>query len=274
MVATVLIGLMLAVAAAPAPRSADELPAAAEASFSEGVQQAGSQPNEARLCFGCAAAHFDKLHKSGAANPILYCNLGNAALLARDPGDTTDRGLAGAILAYRQGLRLDPADRELQRNLEYAREQVNYPAPGTFGRPAMEHRPPWLPRWPEWLLGLCVGGYAIGWLALARWWMVRRSPWLSIAVCSFGLSLLFLAGLAAEGWQIEQERRHPVVVIAQDGVQLLVGNGSRYPPRYETPVNRGVEARLRYDRGNWLQIELGTGEIGWVPRQAVLLESW
>jgi len=122
------------------------------------------------------------------------------------------------------------------------------------------------------LLALVVTAYAIAVLALARWWMVRRSHWLTVAGCSLTVAILFGAGLALEAWQIREETRHPVVVIAQDGVQLLIGNGSRYPPRYETPVNRGVEARLRYDRGNWLQIELGTGEIGWVPRHAVLLD--
>ena len=272
MVAPVLIGLMLTLAADPAQRTADDYRADAEAAFAAGAQQAGNQPNEARLCFSCAAAQFDKLQRSGIANPALSRNLGNAWLLARDPNDPADPSLPQAILAYRQGLRLDPANHELHRNLEFARQQVNYPAPGTFGLPAIDHRPPWLPRWPGVLLGLAVAGYSIAVLALARWWMVRRSHWLTVAGCSLAFSALFAAGLAVEAWQIRDETRHPVVVIAQDGVQLLIGNGSRYPPRYETPVNRGVEARLRYDRGNWLQIELGTGEIGWVPRHAVLLD--
>jgi hypothetical protein len=271
-VAPVLIGLMLTLTAEPAQRTADDYRAEAEAAFAEGVQQAGNQPNEARFCFGCAAAQFDKLQRSGVASPALSRNLGNAWLLARDPNDPADRSLPQAILAYRQGLRLDPANQELHRNLEFARQQVNYPAPGMFGLPATDHRPPWLPCWPGVLLSFAVAGYTFAVLALARWWMVRRNHWLTIAACGFAFAILFGAGLALEAWQIRDETRHPVVVIAQDGVQLLIGNGSRYPPRYETPVNRGVEARLRYDRGKWLQIELGTGEIGWVPRQAVLVD--
>jgi hypothetical protein len=273
LVAPVLIGLMLTLAAEPAQRTPDDFRAEAEATFAHAVQQATNQPNEARFCFGCAAAQFDKLQRSGIASPALSRNLGNAWLLARDPNDPADRSLPQAILAYRQGLRLDPANQDLHRNLEFARQQVNYPAPGTFGLPAIDHRPPWLPRWPGVLLGLAATAYAISVLGLARWWMVRRSHWLTVAGCSFAFALLFAAGLAVETWQIREETQHPVVVIAQDGVQLLIGNGSRYPPRYETPVNRGVEARLRYDRGNWLQIELGTGEIGWVPRHAVLLDQ-
>jgi hypothetical protein len=275
-VASVVIGLTLAsltVAPSGAGRSADELRLQAEDAFAEGVQQAAGKPNDARMCFGCSAVLYERLLQTGAANPALYRNLGNAHLLARDPENAADDGLPRAILAYRRGLRQDPSDGELQRNLEFARQQVNYPPPGTFGNAATEHRPPWLPRWPGVLLGIAVGFYSLGWLALARWAMVRRGGWVTAAVCAFAAMLLFVAAFSVEVWQIRQESRYPLVVIARDGVQLLVGNGYRYPPRYETPVNRGVEARLRYDRGRWLQIELGGGEIGWVPRDAVLIDA-
>jgi hypothetical protein len=63
------------------------------------------------------------------------------------------------------------------------------------------------------------------------------------------------------------------VVIARDGVLLRRGNGVVFPPRYDTPVNRGVEGRLRFERGGWVQIELSGGEIGWVPRAAVLVDA-
>jgi hypothetical protein len=53
-------------------------------------------------------------------------------------------------------------------------------------------------------------------------------------------------------------------VIVEDNVLLLKGNGDAYPPRYETPVNQGVEARLLFERDGWLQIELSGGEVGWI----------
>jgi hypothetical protein len=56
-------------------------------------------------------------------------------------------------------------------------------------------------------------------------------------------------------------------------VLLRRGNGVVFPPRYDTPVNRGVEGRLRFERGGWVQIELSGGEIGWVPRTAVLVDA-
>jgi tetratricopeptide (TPR) repeat protein len=266
------MSLMLQPAAAPAP-SAAELLQQAEETFREGAHLAPSQPGDARMCFRCAAAMYEKLHRMGVVNPQLYGNLGNAYLLSIDPDNKQDDGLAQAILAYRRGLHLAPDDAELQRLLAHARQQVQYPPPGTFGQPGIEHRPPWLPRWPGLWFALAGGGYALSWLALARWWMVRRRVWLSVAAFNLAAALLFLSFWGIECWQLHAESRYPTAVVAQDGLQLLVGNGSRFPARYETPINRGVEARVRYDRGRWLQVELAGGEIGWVPRAAVLVDA-
>jgi hypothetical protein len=67
-------------------------------------------------------------------------------------------------------------------------------------------------------------------------------------------------------------RQGPLVVVAEDGVLLRRGDGLAYPPRYDTPLPRGAEARLRRERGTWLQIELSGGEIGWVPRELTRME--
>ena len=59
----------------------------------------------------------------------------------------------------------------------------------------------------------------------------------------------------------------------EDGVLLRKGDGQTFPPRYETPVNRGVEARRLYERGGWVQIELSGGEVGWAPRGCLLIDE-
>lgn len=269
-----LIGLALLVwTVAEPPRALEELRGEAEAAFHAGVRQSADNPGDARLCFACAAALYDKLRQSGAANPELYANLGNASLLAIEPDDPANDGLAQAILAYRRGLRLAPDDRRLQQYLAYARQQVSRPPAGTLGQPPIEHRPPWLPRWPGLLIAIVFAAYSIGCLALARWWMVRRSGWLTTAGVALGIMLLFLAGFLLEAWQVRQDQQHPLVVVARDGLLLRAGNGTRYPARYDVPLNRGVEGTLRGQRGRWLQIELAGGELGWVPRDAVLVDD-
>jgi tetratricopeptide (TPR) repeat protein len=259
-----LIGLLVT-AAAPAGTSSDaELLGQAEAAFQEGVHLR-DHPREARRFFRQAADDYEELSRRGIHNAAIDRNLGNAALLAGD--------LPRAIRAYRRGLRLSPDDHELRTSLAHARSEVIYPEPGNLGRPPVDHWPPWLPRAtaPR-LLALGVFFYSLVWVVFTRWLMTRHG-WLFAAG---GLALAFVAVLAfllvGEMRQARFEAEHPLVVIARDRVLLRKGNGDAYPPRCDTPLNRGIEARLLFARSDWLQIELTGGEVGWVPRDAVLLD--
>ncbi|HEY7314056.1 MAG TPA: tetratricopeptide repeat protein [Gemmataceae bacterium] len=258
--------LLLHAEPAVSPELSDgDVVARAETEFQEGVRlREASQ--QARPHFRQAAGYFDELRQRGVGNAALYRNLGNAYLLADD--------LPHAILSYRRGLRLSPNDLPLRESLAAARERVVYPASGGLGRPPSDARPPWLPQ-PrgEWLMIAAVGCYVLACVCLTRWLMVRRGRLLV-----WGLTALLLAG-GMSAWVIarageERDREaHSLVVIARDGVVLRRGNGTAFPPRYETPVNRGVEGRLLFARDGWSQIELFGGEIGWVPRESVLVDT-
>ena len=47
----------------------------------------------------------------------------------------------------------------------------------------------------------------------------------------------------------QKERETPLVVVADAGVLLRIGNGLTYPAKEKTPLPRGAEARLRHERG-------------------------
>jgi tetratricopeptide (TPR) repeat protein len=237
----------------------------AQSAFEEGVRRR-QEAEKARPYFREAAGYFEMLHCRGIRNAPLYLNLGHAYLLAGD--------LPHAILSYRQGLRLAPNDLALRQSLLQARERVIYPASGGLGRPRDDSRPPWLPHpRSEWLVAGAAVWYTLACVALTRWRMVRRGRLLGL-----GLFTLLLAGALA-AWlmlRTRDERElddHPLVVIARDGVLLRRGDSTTFPPRYDMPVNRGVEARQLFARGSWLQIELSGGEIGWVPRDGVLVDT-
>ena len=242
-----------------------ELAERAEAEFRLGVEQRGDA-EKARPHFRTAAAYFDELRRRGARNALLYRNLGNADLLADD--------LPHAILSYRRGLALAPYDRSLRDNLEQARALVVYPAGTALGRPPVENRPPWLPRLrSEWAFAAAAAFYVLTWALLTRWLMARRG-----ALLAGGLMALALAGVATALLIVDLRGERgrgteALVVIAEDGVLLRKGNGLAFPPRYEAPLNRGVEARLLFERGDWLQIELAGGEVGWVPRAYTLVDE-
>jgi hypothetical protein len=233
--------------------------------FRAGVERRAA-PEDARDYFRTAADKFELLRRRGVDGTAINKNLGNSYLLFGD--------VPQAILAYRRALRFAGSDRHIQEALAFARSQVAYPAGGDYGRPPVDQRPPWLPR-----LSRCWYGtfglifYSFTQLALAFWWSGRPGRWGLWTLMSCIAFAIIVAALAAEESRDADFTNRPVVVISDDGVLLRSGNGLSYPPRSEIPLNRGVEARLLFVRGDWLQIELSGGEIGWVPREYALVDD-
>ncbi len=235
----------------------------AEAAFQSGVQARGT--TEETKQFLQAAECYEELRRRGVHSSALYWNEANSYLLA---GNVPE-----AILAYRRGLRVNPDSRQMRANLAFARDQVVYSSADNFARPPESYWPPWLPR-PTipltfWLTFIF---YALAWIGLARQWAisVNTRPWITwVAV---GGTALFAVFFALQMRAEKSESEHPVVVIAADQTHLQKGNHALYPRAYETALNRGVEARLVQIRGDWLQIELTGGQIGWVARENALMD--
>lgn len=256
--------LMLNITLAGTPTAdSTSLLAAAEHSFQLGVQ-AKDQPDVARAHFQEAARNYARLHAEGVHSVGLYRSWGNTSLLAGN--------VPAAILAYRRGLHLAPSDADLHANLALARSRVDYPL--GLQPPADDAWPGWLPR-PGRPFFFAVTGlmYTLACLFISRWLLVRRSSLLVRAMLC-----LFFAILAGIAWyhlesRREEERLHPVVVIAAD-TPLYRGNGPSYPHHDEVPLLApGIEARQLLSRGDWLQIELPGPHIGWVPRRDVLVDG-
>jgi hypothetical protein len=237
----------------------------AAASFHEGMKLR-DRPEEAQKKFLAAADAYTALEERGFRSAPLARNAGNTYLLGGD--------LPQAILQYRQGLHLEPADPLLRANLAYARAQVAYPEMNGFARPA-EGFPfaSFLRAWFGFGLFAAAVLYVLGWLGLARWRTRRTARAFAVCLGSFLLTTCLGVLLAFDASQDHDERTHPVLVVAQDEVFLRKGNGFSYPARVEIPINRGVEARLLHRRGNWLQIELSSGEIGWIPQASAILSA-
>ncbi len=263
--ACLLAALMLTPVPAAEPSSDAQLLERAESEFHAGRASCADR-HQSRGHFARAAEAYEALRQRGYRNADLLRNEGNAYLLAGD--------LPRAILAYRRGLRLAPGDRQLRANLASARAEVAIPSPGSFGRPPEEFWLSWAlrPR-PALALEGAILASALFWVALTRYFMVRRFRLLKAAFVALAFGLMLKSYALWETWNRVREIPHPLVVVARDGVVLRKGNGLSYPPRNPTPLNRGVEAQELFLRGDWLQIRLAGGEVGWVPLADVLIDT-
>jgi hypothetical protein len=234
----------------------------AEQEFREGLRESPNTKNKLRRAaarYYILAERFD--------NAELHLNAGNAYLLADD--------LPCAIWAYRRGLQRYPLNGDLWANLELARDQVAYPSGSLRERPPGDDWPPLVPRpTPNTVLYSALALYLLGWVAVTAWLMTRRrSP--GITAVSLFAGALLMAGLW--GWlqyHIAEDTSQPLVVVARNGVALRRGNGPLYPRHPDLPqVNRGMEARVLSERGDWFQVRFPGGEIGWLPADAVYTNS-
>jgi hypothetical protein len=221
--------------------------------------------NEVIGFFREAAENYEIVCRRDGATPYCLRWLGYSYHAAGD--------LPHAINAYRRGLHLDLADAKLHTALAYARAQVQYPPAPDLARLMQPERD----YWPGWLSLRHLGVYAFGLyfvacLTATRWRMTRRCRWLLAAAGALALAAVPAVGSAVL-WQRERrDAATPVVVVARD-CPLRVGNGPNYPPRLDAPLPRGAEVRRLHERAGWLQVELASGIVGWLPRDAVVRDS-
>jgi hypothetical protein len=205
-----------------------------------------------------AAALYDRLAPPpGQPRGEFYLAQGNAHFLAGH--------LAEAIRAYRRADQLLYRDARVQANLAEARSLV-VDAPRDRGW-QLSTRPE-----ENWISAAVV--YLLAWVALACWLQRPTRRRLLLAVVLFASFLGVFALVVRESLQA---RRQPFAVVADAEVLLRRGNGDSYAPvmAADTRVRvlRGTEVTVRTSRANgWLQVELPSGVVGWLPRDAVLLD--
>jgi hypothetical protein len=226
---------------------------------------AGYDSAAGRALFRQAADDYEKLRQRGYGDAALLQSEGNAYFLAGD--------IPRAILAYQRGLREAPGARSLRTALQSARQHAesgnsHAERAGFLGliRPAFRRCELAALFWTA------IACYCLSWIGWARWWMTRERSYLVAAIAALLGALLTAGCLAADWIDLDEDATHPLVVAARAGVILHTGNGGSYPARLETPLQPGVEGRLRFERDDWLQIRLVTGETGWVSRGDVLVD--
>jgi len=212
---------------------------------------------EAEKLYEKAILSYEKIINEGRIeNAKLFYNLGNAYFLKEDIGK--------AILNYCRAEKLDGADPDIRKNLEFARSRrIDKIAPKTQER-VLETLFFWHYDFSlRTKFTLACLFFAAACICVTAMIWLGRTPLPTIAaVIAAGLWLCFVASVA-----IESRRAEAVVcgVITAQDVIARQGDGQGYPESFKDPLHSGTEFDLLEHRPGWLHIELPDDSDGWIP---------
>ncbi len=193
-------------------------------------------------------------------NAQLNHAIGNAYLKSGELGH--------AILAYRRALALDPTNYQARETLEYARTLVDSQAPASHSRRMVEWLLSWrgyLPRSAIWFGATAI--FLAGWMLITlRIWkpmrFIARTGTVMVSVSLFSLGLLGL-----DAWESQSQR---VGVITELSVNARTGPSAQiFGEAFQAPLGAGTEFVMIDQRDGWIQIQLASNAMGWVPEESV-----
>ncbi len=199
---------------------------------------------------------YEKLIAAGVRNGKLYYNLGNAYFRGND--------LGRAILLYRRGLQLQPGNRRLQANLQYAlsRRMDQIEVKATTRRSLLSR----LLFWHDDLsLRLQVSLALFAFLLVWGCAIVHRLRPRSSFLWLLGVSAFFFVLLAGSAVLVHRQNgavRHGVIVAREAPVRK--GNGESYALQFPRPLHPGAEFEVVEKRPPWLHVRLDNGATGWI----------
>ena len=227
--------------------------------FDEAVAITRTDSARAERRYRKAAAGFSTLLEAGLRNAALEYNLANTHFRLGE--------LGRAVLHYRRGQRIDPSDKQLAANLDYARNRVEpYIAPSGQRRLAARVLFWHYTTSPRFRLTFAAICSLLGWLALLAW-LARRTR--ALALAATVLIALGIANGASLAWQLQDEARHPHAVVIDGEHILRLGRGEAYDPALRQPLGPGVELRVLNERAAWVEVRLPNGQTGWLPISAL-----
>ncbi len=211
--------------------------------------------------YAAAAVAYRSLLRYQILDPRLEYNLANAEFRLGNLGQ--------AILHYERARRLDPIDRDIEANLEFAR---------SFRHDQIEPEPQAaIVRWTHALqdrLGPDRQAWfvvAVLWLiaALQAWCFSRPRGWTATHGWLLGALLsVLVVSCASWYWTLHRLEGRRSAVVLEQVVEVLAGPGYNNPALFT--VHEGLSLRIRGERDEWLQVSLPNGLLhGWIAKDAV-----
>ncbi|MGF1566078.1 MAG: SH3 domain-containing protein [Flavobacteriales bacterium] len=246
--ATLIISLLFATASLAFDRSeAEQLFAQANTAYEAGE-------------FATALALYDSVATEFSSFELWY-NAGNAAFRTGE--------LGRSILNYERARRIKPTDDDLQVNLTIANERV---ADRIAELPSMGVENLWtvltasarLPLWS--ILAILFQLFGFGFLA---GWLFAGKPAFKRAFFALGVACIFIGFTAygmANATMNRIEANTEAVILA---ASVEVKNGPSSNENNAFVLHEGTKVKIRQQRGEWFEIKLANGRVGWVLAETI-----
>ena len=240
-----LIILVAYLAASPAVAAAGQAP---DSLFSRGcdLYEAGE--------FTSALDAFEAAGYGGIENAALYYNLGNTYYRLDSQGR--------AVANYRRAQMLDPRDDDIEVNLQFVRTMVGtrdtlaaLGAESPADIPLMWFSP------REMQAAFFVAYYLLALAFLGLLFMRGRSRRLSFYAL-IALAIVAIVSLSLSTHAQSRFHDSSGAVVVGEEVELRSGPGNAFE-RIAT-LRDGVEVTLKSRSAMWVEVELPTGEVGWL----------
>lgn len=204
---------------------------------------------------------YDSILQAGYESAGLYYNLGNTYFKLADLGN--------AVLSYERARRLDPGREDVRANLELANSLLAdeiTPLPVFLPFRVLRGAVDFLPR--SLVVLLTAAGYVLAGLCGGAW-IVVRSPavrrsagWASVTAVT--VAVLFGTNLAARAWLAG--RVTEAVILADEVAVYSAPSEDRDLQLFTS--HEGTKVRVDQDTGEWAEIVLLDGQVGWVRADA------
>ena len=212
--------------------------------------------------FAGAVAAYQSILDSGLESADLYYNLGNAWFKAGELGE--------AVLAWERARLRAPDNADILSNLEHARSltaDAVEPLPQFWLFSALS----WWVRLPS--RGLLIVLVSIGWLLASGAGVVRIlgrpvaiRPWVPWAAGTGGvLLLLFGSSFAVRELGLGSPER----AIVMDSLVPVRSAPAQDDNLTLFEVHEGTRVRVDQRTGDWLEVVLDDGKVGWIPVSSI-----
>lgn len=211
--------------------------------------------------FSEAAKQYEKIISTEGVAPEIYFNLGNAYFKSNEVGRS--------ILNYERALRLDPLFEDARFNLELAQQKV---VDNIVQTPIF-----FLGRWIETLIKLLssnqwvytgsilfIVGLVFAFIFIfGSTYQLRK---ISFYVAAFFV-IISLASVVFSGVRKEQLINHRDAIVMTGVISVKSSPDRSGTNLFE--LHEGTKVSIKSTLGNWTEIKLGNGNIGWVEQQNI-----